>query len=314
MPDRQRHGRLSDAFARLFAARSPKSPAAGQAGAAVPGDGHRAPGRPYEPVSHEPVFDEPGTHEPFFHDPRSGGRSPVAGPGEPIWPGDPRAGTAESRRQAWQLAAQQSHEPDRPDPMADTTQLSPLTMPRQTAEPAAPGYGPDTGLVDTTDAQASAHAAADAAAAAVDAPTRSGSVRSFLVQKRRRLAAGAAGVAAVGVLLTLPPVRAELRDSFTRTPQPYTALYFTTPPQVDGTVLTVPVSVHAVETGTDAYSVRVWTVDAKGNVDDSRSSVLTWDGQAISAVVSMPVNPAAEYVWVALNGSDQTLHYRIAVA
>ena len=34
----------------------------------------------------------------------------------------------------------------------------------------------------------------------------------------------------------------------------------------------------------------------------------------MSAVVSMPVNPAAEYVWVSLGGSDETLHYKIAVA
>ena len=125
---------------------------------------------------------------------------------------------------------------------------------------------------------------------------------------------GGAGIVVLAALLALPPVQAQLRDSFTRLPQPYTALYFTSPPQVDGTVLTVPVSVHAVDTRTDTFSVRVWTVDAAGKVDDSRTADLAWDGQAMSAVVSMPVNPAADYVWVSLGGSDETLHYKIAVA
>jgi hypothetical protein len=286
--------------------------------------------RPHEPVSHEPVFDEPvfdepvfdepvfdepAAHEPVSRDARSGDRTPAAGPGEPLWPDGPRAGTAELSRPAWELAVLQGREPDRQDPMADTTQSSRLTLPRPTAEPADPDSGPDTGV----DADSSAD---DADA---DEPIRSRSARSPFVQQRRRLAVSAlqqrrrlavtvAGVAAVGALLTLPPVRAELRDSFTRTPQPSTALYFTSRPQVDGTVLTVPVSVHAVDTGKDAYSVHVWTVDSKGRVDDSHIADLKWDGQAMSAVVSMPVNPAAEYVWVSLNGSNETLHYKIAVA
>jgi hypothetical protein len=125
---------------------------------------------------------------------------------------------------------------------------------------------------------------------------------------------GAGGVVAIVALLALPPVRAELRDSFTRLPQPYTALYFTSPPRVDGTVLTVPVSVHAVNTGTTAYTVRVWTVDTLGQVDDSQTADLAWDGQALSAVISMPVNPQADFVWVSLGGSTETLHYKIAVA
>lgn len=179
-----------------------------------------------------------------------------------------------------------------PDPTADTTLLRRVTLPQPTEEPAGP---------DTT-------------AAAPIKPTWSQTLRTLLDRHRRRFAIGGAGLVVIGVLLALPPVQAQLRDSFTRLPQPYTALYFTSPPQVDGTVLTVPVSVHAVETGTDAYSVRVWTVDAKGKVDDSQTADLKWDGQALSAVVSMPVNPQADYVWVSLNGSSQVLHYKIAVA
>ncbi|NUR62055.1 MAG: hypothetical protein HOV87_25845 [Catenulispora sp.] len=172
--------------------------------------------------------------------------------------------------------------------------------------PSAQSAPADSGPDAVLDAETSA-------AFVPDEPIRSRSAVG-VPRRRRRLAVGAAGVAAIAALLALPPVRAELRDSFTRTPQPYTALYFTSRPQVDGTVLTVPVSVHAVDTGTDAYSVRVWTVDAKGAVDDSHTADLTWDGQALSTIVSMPVNPAAEYVWVSLTGSDQTLHYKIAVA
>ncbi|WP_194924099.1 hypothetical protein [Catenulispora pinisilvae] len=178
-------------------------------------------------------------------------------------------------------------------------------LPQPTPEPADPNTGPDTGPNANTIPVPYLDA---------ESPRSSSAIRSLLTRQRRRLTMSAAGVAAVGVLLALPPIRTELRNSFTRLPQPYTALYFTSPPRVDSTVLTVPVSVHAVDTSTDAYSVRVWTVDAKGRVDDSQSADLKWDGQALSAVVSMPVNPQADYVWVSLTGSDETLHYKIAVA
>ncbi|NUP49715.1 MAG: hypothetical protein HOW97_20755 [Catenulispora sp.] len=272
------------------------------------------------------------SHSPghVFSDMGSGGQTPAAGtagPDGPIWPGDPRADTMkldlsalreldsdpaetaaserpEPDRPAWQLAAMQGREPSHADPMADTTLLRPVTLPLPAEEP----VDLVTGLADL-DVDVDVDADAD-----VDEPTGSRSVSSLLLRQRRRLAVGAAGVAAVAALLALPPVRAQLRDSFTRLPQPYTALYFTSPPQVDGTVLTVPVSVHAVETGTRDYNVRVWTVDSAGHVDDSQNAGLKWDGQALSTVVSMPVNPAAEFVWVSLDGSDQTLHYKIAVA
>lgn len=310
MPDRQRHGRLSDVFARLGVARSRKAPDGRQWAAPA----RSADGRPGVAGSRsrgDRAWPAEDPHERPLHDPGAG--TPSAGP---IWPGDPRADTmllnrsaflpptdpAETDRPAWELAVLQGRESDHPDPMADTTRLDRVTQPAD----------PDAGLEPDSSAAAYAHAAVDAAGPAV------GRQRLWFVdsalRERRRLAVGVAGLAAVGALLALPPVRAELRDSFTRTPHPYTALYFTSRPQVDGTVLTVPVSVRAVETGTDAYSVRVWTVDSTGHVDDSQNADLKWDGAAMSTVVSMPVNPAAEFVWVSLDGSDQTLHYKIAVA
>jgi hypothetical protein len=232
--------------------------------------------------------------------------------------------------------------------MATTTRLPRVSPPwTPTAAAPDPGFGPGviagydaptnianvaSPIADAADVaeaakSASAEAEAEAEAGAADAanpaeaslataPAQpfSDLVRTLLQQQRRRLAIGAAGVVALATLLALPPVWAQVRDSFVRKPEPYTALYFTTPPQVDGTVLTVPVSVHAAETGSTAYSVRVWTVDAQGHVDDTRDAALKWDGQALSAVVSMPVNPAASFVWVSLGGSNETLHYKIAVA
>ena len=311
MPDRQRHGRLSDAFARLFAARFQKSPAsADQHQVAAPaaeqrgvaesrslGDGHRIEVRLHEPVS---------------RDAGSGDENPAAETGEPLWSDDPRAAeTMELSRSAWELSALHRREADRPDPMADTMQLSRLDLSQPTTKPADPDSGRDTGSDTDTDADADHDPDPKPL---WSWPWSWSAVQPLLLKHRRRLAMGAAGVVAVGALLALPPVRAELRDSFTRLPQPYTALYFTTPPQVDGTVLTVPVSVHAVDTSADSFTVRVWTVDAQGHVDDSQNADLTWDGEAMSAVVSMPVNPQADYVWVSLNGSSETLHYKIAVA
>jgi hypothetical protein len=349
MPDdRQRHSRLSEVFARLFAARSPKSPASAgrHRGAAPAGPAGSGPGKGAGTGTGQ--RDIAGSsdlgaghritarlHEPLSSDAISGDQAPAAGPGGPLWPEDPSATTMELSRSAWELSDPRGREADRPDPMADTTLLSRVTLARPTVEPAEAGSGPDSGLdadsdaatdadtdtdtddVDTDDAGTVADDAddTDADADADDPePTPPWSVRSLLERHRRRLKIAAAGVAAVGILLALPPVRTQLRDSFTRLPQPYTALYFTAPPQVDGTVLTVPVSVHAVDTGAATFSVRVWTVDSKGQVENSKTADLKWDGQALSAVVSMPVNPQAAYVWAALSGSNETLHYKIAVA
>ncbi|MEY9893156.1 hypothetical protein ABIA31_006834 [Catenulispora sp. MAP5-51] len=296
MPDRQRHSSLSDVFAGLFAARSQKSPAeSGRHLDAVP-----AASSGTDPDSGQPRDARDGDPDPASGPAGPAGQGGPADPAGPPWEDDPSAVTMVLSRSAWELSARQGRKTDHPDPMADTMQLSRSAVLRPAGQAADPGSGPDT--------------AADADTGSGAGPASPMSVRTLLDRHRRALTICAAGLAAVCVLLALPPVRAQLRDSFTRLPQPYTALYFTTPPQVDGTVLTVPVSVHAVQTTTDAYNVRVWTVDAQGRIDDSRTADLKWDGQALSTVVSMPVNPAAVTVWVSLAGSTETLHYKIAVA
>lgn len=286
MPDRQRHGSLSDEFARLSAARSENDPA--------PAGRHRG-AAPAGPAQGGPAAGSEGFADGL---PGSGHQIPTGEQSSPPWSDSSRADTVELSRSVWNLSA-----------LDDTTQLSRVRPSEPVAEPVAErAISPTAELTDSASGSDPAPATADA-----DRP-RQRSLRSLVERHRRRFVIGAAGLAALGALLALPPVRAQLRDSFTRLPQPYTALYFTSPPQVDGTVLTVPVSVHAVETGRDTYSVRVWTVDAKGVVDDSRTADLKWDGQALSTVVSMPVNPQADYVWVSLTGSSQVLHYKIAVA
>ena len=133
-------------------------------------------------------------------------------------------------------------------------------------------------------------------------------------RNRRNLFIGCA-VALVVILaaaLALPPVHTVLKQSFTRVPQPYTALYFTTDPTIDGAVLSVPITVYGVDTGINAYGVRVWTVTASGVVDATKKATVTADKNGNWAtVVTLSVAPTASTVWVSLDGTNQTLHYRI---
>ena len=116
--------------------------------------------------------------------------------------------------------------------------------------------------------------------------------------------------------LSLPSVRTVLRQSFTRIPQPYTAMYFTTAPTVTGTVLRVPVTVQGVDTDESVYGIRVWTVTAAGKVGESTTAAVHWNAgaQTAATVVTMPVQPDAAVVWVSLDGSQESLHFKIATS
>jgi len=133
-------------------------------------------------------------------------------------------------------------------------------------------------------------------------------------RRRRNVLIGSliALVAALATAFAAPPVQTVLKQSFTRLPQPYAAIYFTSDPTIDGAVLSVPITVHGVDTGISAYGVRVWTVTASGAVDASRKATVTADKNGVWAtVVTLSIAPAAAVVWVSLDGTDQTLHYRI---
>jgi hypothetical protein len=129
---------------------------------------------------------------------------------------------------------------------------------------------------------------------------------------RRNSLIGGLVVAALAVTLALPPVQTVLRQSFTRLPSPYTALYFTSDPTVDGVALSVPITLEPVDAGSTSYGVRVWTVSASGAVNADTRSKITADKKGVwSTVVRLTIAPTAAVVWVSLDGTAQTLHYRI---
>jgi hypothetical protein len=130
-----------------------------------------------------------------------------------------------------------------------------------------------------------------------------------------RLKYAAVGVlvaVAVAASVTLPSVKTVLKQSFTRLPQPYAALYFTSDPTLDGAALTVPISVQPTDEGVRSYTVRVWTVTAAGTVDpDATAATVSPKNGVWATVVTLTIAPTAAVVWVALDGTQQTLHYRI---
>jgi hypothetical protein len=136
--------------------------------------------------------------------------------------------------------------------------------------------------------------------------------RPSLSRRRGTLAAIGLAVVALAGTLALSPVQTVLKQSFTRLPQPYATIYFTSDPTIDGAALHVPLTVESADTPHGDYGLNVWTVNAAGAVSGKASAKVTTHGAtAATTVVTMTVTPDASVVWVSLNGTQQTLHYRI---
>lgn len=129
--------------------------------------------------------------------------------------------------------------------------------------------------------------------------------------RARVVLAGLLVLAVVGALF-VPQVRLILRQSFTHLPQTYTALAFTANPTIQGTVLSVPVTVQGTNTGIGTYQVKVWTVNGAGKVDGSTSAKVPTVKGVSAAVVKLPIAADAAAVWVSLNGTDHTIYYKIS--
>jgi hypothetical protein len=127
----------------------------------------------------------------------------------------------------------------------------------------------------------------------------------------RVVAAAVIVLIAVGALF-VPHVRLVLRQSFTQMPETYTSLAFTASPTIQGTVLSVPVTVQGTNTGLNTYQVKVWTVNGAGRVDGSTTAKVPTVKGVTAAVVRLPIAADAAVVWVALNGTDHTIYYKIS--
>jgi hypothetical protein len=120
------------------------------------------------------------------------------------------------------------------------------------------------------------------------------------------------GIVVLAGVLALSPVRTLLKQSFTRLPQPYATIYFTSSPTIDGAALHVPLTVESADAPQSDYGLKVWTVSATGAVSGKTTAAkVTTHGGVTATVVTMPVTPNASVVWVSLDGTQQTLHYRI---
>lgn len=132
-----------------------------------------------------------------------------------------------------------------------------------------------------------------------------------LPSKRLALICAVVVVVLIGTW-SVPAVHTVLRQSFTRLPAPYTQLYFTGQPSVNGTTLSVPVTVDGRGTAARSFAVKVWLVNAAGKTDASTTVTLTPKDGVSATVVSLQIPGDAEVVFVNLVGHPETLHYRIA--
>jgi hypothetical protein len=136
--------------------------------------------------------------------------------------------------------------------------------------------------------------------------------------KRRRMLIGAVVAAVlVGVLAfigTLPSVRTILSQSFTRLPTPYTEMYFSATPTVNGILLSVPVTIVSHATGEKSFVLRVWMTNAAGQTEAATSITVTPKYGEATTVVKVAIEMPADgqVLWINLAGQQQTLHYRVA--
>ena len=139
---------------------------------------------------------------------------------------------------------------------------------------------------------------------------RSTKQRSILI----RVGAVCAAVLGLYGVSEIPAVSTLLRQSFTQLPTPYTDMYFSGTPVVDGILLTVPVTVVDHATTADSFVLKVWMTNAAGAKESATSLTVTpKHGQATTVVkVSAQLPADAQVVWISLAGQTQTLHYRIA--
>ena len=86
--------------------------------------------------------------------------------------------------------------------------------------------------------------------------------------KRRRVLIGIATACVVILGLygvsQVPAVNTVLRQSFTQLPAPYTEMYFSGTPTVNGILLEAPVTVINHATTADSFVLKVWMTNAAG--------------------------------------------------
>ena len=146
---------------------------------------------------------------------------------------------------------------------------------------------------------------------------RTRETRESRSQHRRMLIRiGAACLVVIGLfgVSAIPAVRTILHQSFTRLPAPYTEMYFSGTPTVNGILLSAPVTVINHATTADSFVLKVWMTNAAGAEEAATSLTVTpKHGEAETVVkVSVQLPADAQILWINLAGQTQTLHYRIA--
>ncbi|MFE5628965.1 hypothetical protein ACFQ69_18920 [Streptomyces sp. NPDC056470] len=119
-------------------------------------------------------------------------------------------------------------------------------------------------------------------------------------------------VVAVVVALATPAVRAELKQSFSPVPTPYTELYFTSAPVVTGDSVLVQVTVDDRGPGVRTHRLLVSVQASDGRTTASATTTLTpRDDAPASAVSRLPLREGSVIVRVELLDSSESLHFRL---